>query len=42
MRRLWVALARAEKELACHNRRPESEMEDHIEDIDYEYAAEWN
>ena len=40
-RRLWVALARAEKTLGLHITDEQiSEMEAHIDDIDYDYAAE--
>lgn len=40
-RRLWVALARAEKTLGLDITDEQiSEMEAHIEDIDYEYAAQ--
>ncbi len=39
-RRLWVALARAEKELGLSISSDQlAEMEAHINDIDYEYAA---
>ena len=39
-RRLWIALARAEKELGLNITSEQiSEMEAHIEDIDYDYAA---
>ncbi len=40
-RRLWVALARAEKELGLDISQEQiDEMEAHIQDIDYDYAAE--
>jgi adenylosuccinate lyase len=40
-RRLWVALARAEKTLGLHITDEQiSEMEAHIDDIDYDYATE--
>ena len=40
-RRLWIALARAEKELGLDITDEQiAEMEAHIDDIDYEYAAE--
>lgn len=40
-RRLWIALARAEKTLGLDiNDEQIAEMEAHIEDIDYAYAAE--
>lgn len=40
-RRLWIALARAEKELGLNITDEQiKEMEGHITDIDYEYAAE--
>ena len=40
-RKLWIALAKAEHELGLPVTREQiSEMESHIEDIDYDYAAE--
>ncbi len=41
-RRLWVALARAEMELGLPVTREQvEELEAHIEDIDYDRAAQW-
>ena len=41
-RRLWVALARAEMELGLPVTREQvEELEAHVEDIDYEKAAQW-
>lgn len=41
-RRLWVALARAEMELGLPVTQEQvEELEAHVEDIDYEKAAEW-
>ena len=41
-RRLWVALARAEMELGLPVAREQvEELEAHIDDIDYERAAQW-
>ena len=41
-RRLWVALARAEMELGLPVTQEQvSELEAHIDDIDYERAAQW-
>ena len=41
-RRLWVALARAEMELGLPVTREQvEELAAHIDDIDYDKAAEW-
>ena len=41
-RRLWVALARAEMELGLPVTREQvEELEAHVEDIDYDKAAQW-
>ena len=40
-RRLWIALARAEKELGLNITDEQiAQMEQHIDDIDFEYAAQ--
>ena len=41
-RRLWVALARAEMELGLPVTQEQvEELEAHVEDIDYDRAAQW-